>query len=237
MRTTPAQRTLQRKLAAQASAAAPHGGELEGTAYELMLAQLADHRRKLKDIQSVERKIQAKREFLPEYDAWVDGALSAGAGAADLVLTTVMVWHIDAGNYARALQIAVYALAHDLPMPDQYERDLPTVLIDEFGVAAITGAMSRGDALELLPRVLEATQGRDAPDQARAKLYKALGYALIGKSIAADVDYESAPPAPEACRTAAAHLARALLLDERVGVKKDIERLERHLKKVAPPGA
>ena len=44
-----------------------------------------------------------------------------------------MVWHIDAGNYAQALDIAAYAIKHKLPLPDQYDRNLGTVLIDEIG--------------------------------------------------------------------------------------------------------
>ena len=70
MRQTPAQRhrihTLAMQQAEQAHAASAHG-ETVGTAYELQLAQLHQHRLRLKDLQSVERKIEAKRALLPEY--------------------------------------------------------------------------------------------------------------------------------------------------------------------------
>ncbi|CAN7261492.1 phage terminase small subunit [Variovorax sp. LjRoot84] len=232
MRQTPAQRSLQRKLAIVASAAAPAGGELQGSAYELMLAQLAEHRRSLKDIQSVERKIEAKRAFLPDYDAWVDGALTGGNGAQDQVLTTVLVWHIDAGNYRRAIQIAQYAVAHQLAPPDQYDRNLGTILIDEFAAAALSGKMENTDARELLPQVLFGTERLDAPDQARAKLHKAFGYALLGKTSPADVEYDKVTT-PDA-RAALEQLQRALVLFDQVGVKKDIERLERRLRSELP---
>lgn len=235
MRQTPAQAHRQRKLASLTSAAAEPGSELVGTAYQLMQAQLADHRRSLKLIQSVERKIEAKREFLPDYDAWVDGALATGTGGHDLVLTTVMVWHIDAGNYARALEIAAYAIKHSLPLPDQYDRNLGTVLIDEIGGAALAGKIPLPEALEILPCVLYLTKDLDAPDQARAKLYKALGWALIGKTGPADIDYDAVqrPAALQALE----HLQRALSLWDQVGCKKDIERLERRLKKPDEPSA
>lgn len=235
MRQTPAQAHRQRKLAGLASATAEPGSELTGTAYQLMQAQLADHRRSLKQIQSVERKIEAKREFLPTYDAWVDGALATGTGGHDLVLTTVMVWHIDAGNYARALEIADYAVEHNLPLPDQYDRNLGTVLIDEIGGAALAGKIPLSEALKVLPEVLDLTHGLDAPDQARAKLHKALGWALIGKTGPADIDYDavSRPMASSALY----HLQRALSLWDQVGCKKDIERLERRLKKPDEPSA
>lgn len=230
---TPAQFHRQRKLAAYASANAPAGGPVQGSAYELMLVQLAAHRRNLKDIQSIERKIEAKRQFLPAYDPWVDGALAGGNGAQDVILTTVLVWHIDAGNYRRALEIAPYAVRHGLQMPDQYDRSLGTVLIDEFGVAALSGKMSLDDARELLPQVIDITAALDAPDQARAKLHKALGYALIGKTGPADVEYDATPlPAATAGLKS---LQRALDLFDQVGVKKDIERLERRLRKPTQP--
>lgn len=230
MRKTPAQRHLEAKQAALASASTPAGSELQGSAYQLMLAQLAEHRRSLKDIQSIEKKIEAKRGFLPLYDDWVDGALAHGRGGQDLVLTTVLIWHIDAGNFRRALQIAEYAVAHSLPLPDQYERTLGTALIDEFGGAALRGQMSRQDALELLPDVLHGTRELDAPDQARAKLHKAYGYALIDKSGSKDVNFEKLEL--KQVEGALEHLQRAFELFDQVGVKKDIERLDRQLKKL-----
>jgi hypothetical protein len=232
MRQTPAQKHLQRKLAAAATAAAAPGTELQGSPYQLMLAQLAEHRRQLKDIQSFERKTEAKRAFLPVYDDWVDGALAAGTGAQDQVLVTVLVWHIDAGNYARALQIGLYALANKLSPPDQYERNLPTILIDEFATAALAGRMDRDSVLRLLPQIEQPTAGLDAPDQARAKLHKAIGYALIGKRGPADVELDQVTLLD--AQAALAHLHRALELFDQVGVKKDIERLERRVKTSAP---
>lgn len=51
------------------------------SAYELMQAQLYEHRRALKAIQSIERKVEAKRDYLPLYWPWVDGVLAGGQGA------------------------------------------------------------------------------------------------------------------------------------------------------------
>lgn len=228
MRLTPAQRHLQRKAAAAAAAAAPQGGATEGSAYELMQAQLYEHRRTLKAIQSVERKIEAKRQFLPLYQAWVDGVLQAGQGGQDLVLTTVFVWCIDVGEYERALVIGDYILQHGLSLPDQYARDPATTLIDEMADGYLRGRMPADQASELLTMVAKLTDGRDVPDQARAKLHKAIGYALIGKSGAGDIDVNVLPEEVASC--ALPHLRRAMELFQGVGVKKDIERLERRLR-------
>lgn len=222
-----------RVLAEQAAAAAPHGGQVQGSEYELTIAQLIEHKRMLKDIQSVERKIEAKRTILPVYDAWIDGALQAGHGAQDEVLTQVLVWHIDAGNYARALQIARYAVLHKLSLPDRFERNLATTLIEENADAALAGRMPRELALQLLPEIHALTAELDAHDQPRAKLFKAIGYALIGKLGSADVDLAAVDEVT--ARAALEHLQRALQLNGQVGVKKDCERLERRLKASAPP--
>jgi len=94
--------------------------------YELMLAKLAEDRRRLHDVQSVERKIDVKRQLLPEYQAWIDGVLEGASGQQDDVLMTVFVWAIDIGDYATAIKIARYALPAKLTMPDQYKRDVAT---------------------------------------------------------------------------------------------------------------
>ncbi|MDY7547281.1 phage terminase small subunit [Glaciimonas sp. CA11.2] len=226
---SPALRHKARALAAKAAANAPEGHLTAGSAYELMLYKLAEDRRRLKQIQSVKQKIALKAEILPEYQDWIDGVLSAGKGAQDDVLTTLLVWHIDVGDYAQALRIAAYAITHALTLPDQYNRDIPTMLMDEFAEAMLSGQMTPAIGRTILPLVITLTESRDAPDQARAKLHKGLAYALLDKSaIAAD---NVADAAPAAIHLALPHLTRALALDSRVGVKKDIERLTCRLKK------
>jgi hypothetical protein len=229
---TPAQRhrlrCLAQQQAAQLDAANAHGHTV-GTAYELQLAQLHQHRLRLKDIQSIERKVEAKRTMLPEYDAYVDGVLAARPGTQDEVITTVLVWHIDAGNYGRALDIAEYALAAGMTPPDRYERTLPTIVQDEIAEAIINGKLQGLEAKHAAAQAIALTEDADTPDQARAKLYKAAGWAVLGKHGSHDVDL--AARSLKACREALPLLQRALALDARTGVKKDIERLERRLKK------
>src|SRR5690606_10379945 len=109
--TTPAERRFQKMRAATVAAASGPGESLAGaSSYELMLAKLDNDRRRLREIQSIERKIEVKRELLPDYDAWVSGTLEGGRGAQDDVLTSIMMWHIDTGHYDLALNIAEYVL-------------------------------------------------------------------------------------------------------------------------------
>ncbi|MFM0284146.1 phage terminase small subunit [Paraburkholderia sediminicola] len=215
---SPAQRHFERVSAEEAAASAAPGESLAGvSAYELMLAKLATDRRRLKSIASIERKIAVKRaELLPEYVDYVAGALAGGRGAQDDVLTTVMIWRVDAGDYAGALDIARYALAHRMTLPDQYDRQLATAIAEEFAEAALSafkkGGADIGVTTAQLVEVAQLTESADMHDQVRAKMHKALGYM-------AERDGNG--------KAAREHLGRALELDARVGVKQDIARLEK----------
>lgn len=207
---TPARIHFERVTAARAAAAAAPGETMAGaTPYELMLRKLAIDRRALKGVQSVTRKVELKRKLLPEYADYVAGVLAGGRGAQDDVLVTVMVWRIDAGDYDGALTIATYALKHGLVMPD-FDRSLASVVAEQFADAALQSFMEDGtfDAASL-ETIAELTEQGDMHDQIRAKLYRALGYAV-----------QEAEPA-----SALGYLRRALKYNERVGVKKDIDRL------------
>lgn len=177
-----------------------------------------------------------KRTMLGDFDAYLDGVLQADAGGQDVVVGTLLVWHIDVGNFARALTLAEYALRHAVALPDQYQRTLPTLLLDEVSEAAIAGKLTGPDALAYLAKVDMLTHDHDAHDQARAKLHKAIGWACMGKTSTNDADPKDLPP--DVAGIALKHLRRAMELNDKVGVKKDIERLERavdQLKKADSP--
>jgi hypothetical protein len=214
MMKSPAQRHFERVSAEQAAASAAPGESLAGAnAYELMLVKLSTDRRRLKSIASIEQKIKVKRdELLPEYVDYVTGSLSGGRGAQDDVLTTVMIWRIDAGDYAGALDIARYAIKHRMTLPDQYDRPLATAIAEEFAEAALAD-FKKGIAIDFvqLGEVAELTAPADMHDQVRAKMHKAIGYAVQSTDSA----------------LALQHLRRALELDSRVGVKQDIARIEK----------
>lgn len=214
---------FQREAARRESGEDDFGGMANASGYQLMLAKLADDRRRLKQIQSIERKGEVKRELLPDYAPWVDGVLQADAGGRDDVVVTVMIWRIDAGDYPGALDIADYAMRHDLYVPDRFERTLGTIVAEELSDAAkrLRDAKASGFDVGLLARAMAMTAHADMPDQVRAKLHCELGFAL------ADSNPEQALD----------QLRRALQLHNGIGVKKAIEGLERKLKNTpTPPG-
>lgn len=236
---SPAKAHFLRKTAEkEAAEAAASGTQLAGsTGYELMLAKVDADMRRLKDIQSVDRKIEVKRELLPDYDAYIDGAITGDTGVQDDVLMTAMVWLIDIGNYDRALQIAEYALRHKLAMPGQFRRTLGALVAEEVSDAAkrkLGAKESAADMINPLLQTNEITKDEDMPDESRARLYKAIGLVLSQDLISSDdVSAEAVPDVIAQAETALDYLRRAFGKDEKCGVKKDIERIERFIKNLA----
>nr|WP_254602687.1 MULTISPECIES: phage terminase small subunit [Burkholderia cepacia complex] len=172
-------------------------------AADMMRAKLATDQRRLKETQSVERKVEIKREILPDYVPYISEVLERDAGGQDDVVTTIMLWRLDAGDMGGAMDIARYAIRHGLAMPAHFDRTLPATVAEGFADAADVPSV-------LLDEVIVLTAPFDMVDQIRAKLFKSYGLAL-------------AALAPEA---ALAALRRAFELNDKIGVKRDIARLE-----------
>jgi Phage small terminase subunit len=215
--TSPARKHFER-ISAASSQAAEADTPRDANGYELMLYKLAQDKRRLKDVQSVERKAEVKRELLPEYAPWIDGVLAGNQGVQDDVLMTVMVWRIDIGDLDAALVIARYAVEHKLLMPDQFKRTTACLIAEEVADVALK-ALDGGTVILATPlhTALSITADEDMPDEVRAKLHKAIGLTL------------AATHKPDALE----HLRRAFGLHDKAGVKKDIEKLERELKNLA----
>lgn len=215
-------------LAAAAAAAAPVGSPAPDSGpYTLMMHSLVNDRRTLKDVQSIERKIELKRGMLDQYRDYIDDVLQANAGGQDEVVVTVMVWLLDTLQFRDALVLAEYVLHHGLTLPAQYNRDVPTLLLDEITDAVLKDRVPKSDGLlDILTLLQILTDGKDAPDQARAKLHRVMGETLA--HLAGDLaDDDTKRMAAGALQ----HLTRAKQLDANVGVVKLIEQMERKIKK------
>ncbi|WP_282338490.1 terminase endonuclease subunit [Pseudomonas sp. PS02288] len=228
--TNPCRRHFQRVTAALAAAAVAGPDQtMEGlNAYEQQLAKLTQDRLRLSGIQSTEGKIKLKEQLLPEYAPYIEGVLSAGLGAQDEVVTTVMVWRIDTGDYAGALDIASYVLQHKLVMPDRFERTTGCLIAEEIAEGALK-AMRADQAfdLELLHRTALATDAEDMPDQARAKLVLATARATV-----AGLTVEN-PGKPDQVQAGIDLFRRAIELHDNCGGKTDLKTAEALLKKIA----
>ena len=164
----------------------------------------------------MEKRAEYKKQILPDYLPWIEGALKAGTGKQDNVLMMWQVWAIDCGEYHLALEIADYAVHQQLKLPEQFDRTLGTMLAEEFADAA-KSAQAAGETFELayLQRVQDITQDEDMPDQSRARLLREIGLLLA----------ESDP------ENALATMERALQLDINIGLKGEVKKLRKQLNK------
>lgn len=211
--------TAARQAAASVDPQALEAVRDDRTEYEQHLLLLDTHQQQLRNLQSLEARAAHKATLLPEYAAYLDGVVEAGKSQQDNVLVTLMLWHFDCALLGRALVLAEAALASGMAMPEQHRRTLPCVVVEETAdlLLAGKGAESAEQAIAFAERAAGLTEGKDMPDAVRAKLLKALGRA----------QREQFPADPAlALKT----LQRALELDKNVGVKKDIEQLERAVK-------
>lgn len=243
--TSLARRHRERALAARAGQAAapaivgqavamPETGEV-ASEYRALYAVLQDNLRSLSDVQSIEGRNPIKREMAETFRAWVDGALAAGAdgtAAQDEIVAQMMIWAIDYRDFERALDIGEHVLRFGITLPERYLRTPACLLAEEIATAVL--AEPQLATLEQLMRLDRLTGDYDMPDQARAKLLKALGRAYARAADEFDAEADSAPAGGKAALLHAALDAckRALQLHKAIGVKKDIERLERL---VTPP--
>lgn len=191
-------------------------GSAHGNIYEKMFAQLNAHKVELKAIKSVKTKGVRKSEFLDDYTAYVEGVLAANKPTQDDVVMTIFVWALDAENVELALSIAEWALAHDIAPPPDFKRSVASILAEEMAELALSDIEIISEYSDYLETVCEMVAKKDMADPVRAKLLKAIGYA-------------KRDDAPE---EALSILKEAASLHPKIGVKRDIETIERQLKSV-----
>lgn len=231
MALSPAKRHFLRVTAAQEAATTAADQPMAGSgAYELQMAQLHQHYQQLKGIQSTQGKEELKAKILPDYAPYIAGVLASGQGAQDEVVTTIMLWRFDAGDYEGGLEIAAYVLKHGLEMSDNFARKPPCLVAEVVAEAALKAARA-GDTFDIgiIAEADRLTTEHDMPDEVRAKVKLAIGLLAAGM-----VDEKVAKPDDVQCLEVAQHfIPRAIELHERCGGKKALERVERLLKKHA----
>lgn len=229
--TNPCRQHFQRVTAAQqAAVTAPGQPMADSSAYELQMAQLHQHYQQLKGIQSAQGKAELKAKLLPDYAPYIAGVLASGQGAQDEVVTTVMLWRFDAGDYEGGLEVAAYVLKHGLAMPDRFARTTGCLVAEEVAEAALKTVKAGGTFdVGTLAEADRLTAGHDMPDEVRAKLMLAMG-----RVAAAQVNPEQPTDGDVQSLEVARHfLTRALELHDKCGGKRDLELVDRQLKKHA----
>lgn len=237
--------TAGRVLAASGLAIEEHGANddiaLSPDVARIVL-QLEEDLKRLKDIKATDRKVEAKILMLPTYKGWTDGVLAAGEterSPLDQVFTTIMAWTIDAGDYMAALPMLEHAMLYKLDMPSGFSRDPITFAIDQICEDAIRIYDAGGEPAQqfeagVLPMLQDLVKDHDVDlhDEVEAKLHKALGRAIM-----AGANPDNEEDLKQRRLSALAEYQTALAKDERSGVKGDIAKLTRELKKAEPdPG-
>ena len=238
---SPALAHRQRVLASLASgaAASPTGAPAmpetgpAASEYAQLLMALGEDLRRLSNIESIDRKIEAKRGMIAAYLPWVRGAMDGAVGTQDEIVSTMLIWATDIADWDLALQLAGYVLRHGIALPERYSRKPVTLIAEEFAEAGLKNPPAIN--LETLQAVSALTHDHDMHDQVRAKLLKAIGLALKAKAEDFDPTAESAVAGGKAAliEGAITNLRAALAKDAKVGAKKLIEGLERELKQLA----
>ena len=229
MSLTLAQRTQLRKRAALEAASTAPAALMDGLSnYELMLAKLQQDQLRLQQVQSTQHKALVKAELLGEYKPYIDGVLSAGRGAQDDVVTTVMLWRFDAGDWAAGLDVAGYVLQHGLKMPNRFNRSTGCLVAEEVAEAALK-AQKAGESfpIDVMKRTAALTESQDMPDEVRAKLKLALGRGTLE-----GLDANN-PGQPGDVQAGIDLLKTAIQLHDHCGGKKDLDRAQSLLKKLA----
>lgn len=219
------------------AAAMPEDSEATSE-YRVLLAVLHEDLRQLSETQSVTARNPLKAEMAVKYHAWILGALEAGeAGnaAQDEIVTTNMIWAIDYRDIDTALALGTHVLTHGLALPERYNRTPACLIAEE--IATVAMAEPGAVTLEQLQRVAALTEERDMPDQARAKLFKALGRASAASAAAFDPQADNAVAGGKAALIEAAigAFGEAIKLHKDCGAKTDLRNAEGELKKLAPP--
>ena len=196
-------------------------GEMQNaTTYELKLAQLANDKHRLKQLQGLDLKNGLKAQLLDDYTAYCEGVLSAGVAVQDEVLMTVLVWCIDVRNYDLALRITKHALKHNLIMPDNFSRSVACVVVEEICDIELKrqkqGETVNINVLHDLHDILSddsySQTARDMPDEVRAKLYLAIGRHYLAQAKDGRGGADDAVDA----------LSMALALNDKCGGKSDL---------------
>ncbi|HBU3483264.1 TPA: terminase [Klebsiella pneumoniae] len=221
---TPAQRHFQRVMA-ERHGKAEDLSDTARTAHEQILHRMRMDMAALKKIQGEQAKAALKRQMLPNYGGWIEGTLEGNSGRQDEVITRLMIWAIDVRDYPLAARIGRYVIAHNLAMPDRFNRTAATALVDEICDPILVQVKADDSTdvspyLAVLDEVAEFTAASDMPDMVRAKLHKARAFAL-----------RNGTPAEQ--ETALELLRTALIMDPGAGVKKLIDKLASQLKKTA----
>ena len=209
------------KTTAEIAAAEAGGADLGSlSAYQRLLKNLHDDKVLLKSVSSIADKVHIKKQALPAYQEWIDGITAAGTVQADdRIAATVIVWMIDCGLLDEAMPLADVLIHSGLESADEYSRSMPEIIVEQMADQIESGSEISAENLKTLIEWATAKKEDglheiNLADVIRAKLLKAAGE----KAEVADDN-----------KTALTLYRQAVGYNDKAGVKKRIEALEKQL--------
>ncbi|MEJ6008687.1 phage terminase small subunit [Novosphingobium aquae] len=232
-------RAMLAEHAARAGAAPPMPSEGPvASEYQSLLARLHEDLRRLHDIQSTDAKVALKRDLIKGYMPWIEGVLTStieGAAPQDEIVVTCFIWSLDIREWTLGLDLFNHINTHGLQLPERFHRSPRGVLLSEMSDAALAdpGSVPHDTLLAIRPGPDPVP---DVKDETMARVQRAIGESWSLQADSFDPSTESAAAGGKAMLVdaALAALREAIRLDPKVGVKKQIEQLEREAKKLVP---
>lgn len=172
-------------------------------------AELAADLAGLKAIKSIKQKEAEKQAHLvPKYMPVVQ-TLKA-AGSSHPLLGQILVWLFDIKDIPGAMDLALYCLDHDVPMPERFKRDLPTFLAGTVLEWAEAEQEAGRTPEPYLTDMMDMSREWDLPDPIRAGFYRVKGLMAMEKE-----DYTAAVAALETAMEYGAKVKTALSAAEK----------------------
>lgn len=228
--TTPARMHFQKSQAEKsATHVAEHGSMRDLNVYEQQLLQLNTDKNRLKGVQSIQNKVELKRQLISAYKPYIEGILTAKPAVQDAIVSEILVWAIDIQDFEYALILADYVLKYGLKLPDRFDRTEACYITEEIAEAYLktlkTDAEIDITVLERLSALVTdpslSSEVRDMPDEVKSKLYLALGKAEM-RSIKAETQDDLAHAVKSM-----KYLAEAVKLNDKCGGKTDLAKMEK----------
>ena len=149
-------------------------------AFEKLGRELDGDVAKLKAIKSVKEKIKVKAETLvPKYLPAVKSLTASNS--ADPLLGQILVWLFDINDIPEAMDLAVYCIEHEVPMPERFKRDLHDYLCDTIVDWAEAEHEAGRSTEPYFGQVCSLAVDWDIPDQVRAKISRLQGLIAMDK--------------------------------------------------------
>lgn len=196
-----------------------------------VVAQLeADFKKDLADMKlmpSLQHRAYAKRERFAKYWHYVSGIVARDEAINDNLTRWMLVWAADAKLFDEFLAIATYMLRFNIQLPSDFKKTPLTSFFVDAGYDMLLAEnemlkpISATDGEKLNALIETIDDPRLQPhDQAYAKFLKELGSRVeeLGTLIA--------------LKRAVTYYEKALMLNEKVGVKQDIARVNKEIEKL-----